>query len=118
MYATWDRDGIRREEVERWIEAQPHLQLTYAYRLAGREVRAVSVLQIAPAPSQPTAAMDTPYDGSESLLPGDGDLPLRHQRRRASTRAVIRQIAPPLLLTGYRRVREAYRRRREHGRRA
>ncbi len=96
-YVTWDKSGLRREELERWVASQPDLEMSHAHRLAGKDVRSVSV-------ALPAAPNPTPPEVQEPAAPA----PFRD----SLFRRLIHDLAPPILLTGYRRARSAYRHRR------
>ena len=130
LYATWDPAGLRREDVEGWVESQPDLDSSGLYHLAHGEVRLVTVATPAPEgslsdPAKPpvpdsiesaTAPLPDPAkppvpDPTESATAPLQVPPARRSSRRP-VRGIVRQIAPPILLTGYRRLRAVYRSRR------
>ena len=87
-YVTWDKSGLRREELERWVASQPDLEMSHAHRLAGKDVRSVSVaLPAAPNPTPPEVQEPGTRTVQDPLF-----------------RRLIHDLAPPILLTGYRRA--------------
>jgi SAM-dependent methyltransferase len=103
LYGTWEVGGLGRQDIEDWVEAQPELDLSYVYRLAREEVRFVTMAS--PAGPAPVAGEAPPAD----LIEGASAPPQDSPRRRSRAREVIRQVAPPILLTGYRMLRTACR---------
>ena len=109
-YLTWDQAGLRRDDVEGWVAAQPDLEMSYPHRLSGGH----DVRSIASAPAAPTRPDDVitrePPIGATEASPPVGAVRVRG---RGVRRAVL-QVSPPLLVDVYRRARTAYRRRRQH----
>ena len=75
LYATWDSDGLTAQDLNDWAALQAGIEVSYAYRLAGREVRSY---------------IQKKADGLS--LAQAGAAPPESALRRA-----VRQIAPPIL---------------------
>lgn len=75
LYATWDSGGLTPQDLDDWAAVQAGIEVSYAYRLAGREVRSYVQAKVdGLRPVQAAAALP------ESAL-----------------RKAVRQIAPPIL---------------------
>jgi len=75
LYATWDSGGLTSQDLDEWAAAQSGIEMSYAYRLAGRDVR--SYVQ----------------KKADGLRPGQ---PVALSPESALRRA-LRQIVPPIL---------------------
>jgi len=92
LYATWDADGLRREELEEWGQAHPPIGVSYPHHLGERAVCRFTV-------PEPEAAAAPAAEPMPEPAPPPGPL----------WRRAVRQVAPPLALALYRRAREAWR---------
>ena len=75
LYATWDSDGLTSQDLDDWAATQPDLEVSYAHRLVGHEVR--RYVQKKADGLSPARAAAMP--------------------RVSALRRAIRQLAPPIL---------------------
>ena len=108
-YVTWDRAGLRRDDVEGWVQAQPDLEMSYPHRIAGgQDVRSITSAPTGPGGAQDALAQEPPIEA-----PGASPPVGAVRTRRGGLRAAVLRLSPPLFVDGYRWARAAYRRRQQ-----
>jgi len=92
LYATWDRDGLRRADLEDWGRRQPLVTVSYPHELGDRAVCRFTMPEpVAPGPAEAVAEV-----APAPAAPGVAE---------PAWRRVARQVAPPVALSLYRRAR-------------